>query len=61
MLTYDERLGRYPMSGSRPAARCRRHRCDPDGGFGITVAGKRYGKGSSRESSPLAELYAGIG
>lgn len=30
------------------------------GGFGIIVGGKRYGKGSSREHSPLAEFTAGI-
>lgn len=29
-------------------------------GFSVTVAGKRYGKGSSREQSPQSELYAGI-
>ncbi|VVE34815.1 3-isopropylmalate dehydratase [Pandoraea communis] len=61
MLTYDERLGRYPYVGFKAGnetpigehdVRC--------GGFQITVAGKRYGKGSSRESSPLAELSAGI-
>lgn len=61
MMTHDERLGRFPyvgleVEGTRPitadAVR--------QSGFAITVAGKRYGKGSSRESSPLAELYAGI-
>lgn len=30
------------------------------GGFGVLVAGRRYGKGSSREHSPLAELSAGV-
>lgn len=30
------------------------------GGFTVTVAGRRYGKGSSREHSPLAERLAGI-
>src|SRR3954469_11697877 len=30
------------------------------GGFSVTVAGGRYGKGSSREHSPLAEKLAGI-
>ena len=30
------------------------------GGFSVTVAGKRYGKGSSREHSPTAEKLAGI-
>jgi 3-isopropylmalate/(R)-2-methylmalate dehydratase large subunit len=61
MLTYDERLGRYAYlgfeaGGTMPigvdAVR--------NGGFAVTVAGKRYGKGSSRESSPLAEKAAGI-
>src|SRR6202012_4105032 len=31
-----------------------------NGGFQVAVAGKRYGKGSSRDSSPIAELSAGI-
>lgn len=61
MLSYDERLGQYPYVGFKSGdalpigknAIC-------DGGFAVTVAGKRYGKGSSRESSPLAELSAGI-
>lgn len=61
MLTYDERLGRYPYvgfkaGGEQPIA----EHAIKQGGFQITVAGKRYGKGSSRESSPLAELSAGI-
>ncbi|MBB3182004.1 aconitase family protein [Variovorax sp. Sphag1AA] len=61
MLTHDERLGRYPYVGLE-AGGVRPVTMDAvrNGGFGITVAGKRYGKGSSRESSPLAELYAGI-
>src|SRR5512134_221131 len=29
-------------------------------GFSVTVAGKRYGKGSSREHSPMSERSAGI-
>ena len=58
---YDEKLGRYPytgfsLGGVRPigvdAIRA--------GGFSVTVAGKRYGKGSSREHSPAAERLAGI-
>lgn len=61
MLTYDERLGQYPYvglqaGGELPVAEHAIRR----GGFQVTVAGKRYGKGSSRESSPLAELSAGI-
>lgn len=58
---YDERLGRYPYVGLKvgdgtpiqaDAVR--------SGGFSVTVAGKRYGKGSSREHSPVAERNAGI-
>lgn len=61
MLVYDQRLGRYPYVGLKagdelPIGEDAVRR----GGFGITVAGKRYGKGSSREHSPLAELSAGI-
>ncbi|VVP93632.1 3-isopropylmalate dehydratase large subunit [Pseudomonas fluorescens] len=61
MMTYDSRLGEYPYVGFKtegvlpigPFA-------VSNGGFQVTVAGKRYGKGSSRESSPLAEKSAGI-
>ncbi|MGE4238925.1 aconitase family protein [Ramlibacter sp.] len=61
MLVYDERLGRYPYvgfqtGGQKPIGMD----AIKNGGFEITVAGKRYGKGSSREHSPLAELSAGI-
>ncbi len=58
---YDDTLGRFPytgfeVGGTRPIG--------PDavrnGGFSVTVAGKRYGKGSSREHSPTAEKLAGI-
>lgn len=58
---YDERLGRYPYVGFKAGERL------PvgtdgvrNGGFCVTVAGKRYGKGSSREHSPVAERAAGI-
>ncbi|VCU68336.1 2,3-dimethylmalate dehydratase large subunit [Pigmentiphaga humi] len=61
MLSYDERLGSHPYvglqaGGRRPIGRD----AVRNGGFVATVAGKRYGKGSSREHSPLAELSAGI-
>jgi len=61
MLTYDERLGQYPYVGFKAGSEqpIGEH-VIKNGGFQITVAGKRYGKGSSRESSPLAELSAGI-
>lgn len=58
---YDDALGRFPYTGfkagdQRPigpgAVRA--------GGFCVTVAGRRYGKGSSREHSPTAEKLAGI-
>ncbi|WP_028603353.1 aconitase family protein [Ottowia thiooxydans] len=61
MMTHDERLGKFPyvgleIEGIKPVSvDAVRH-----AGFAITVAGKRYGKGSSRESSPLAEIYSGI-
>lgn len=61
MLTYDERLGRYPYVGFKAGNEMPIGEHDVRrGGFQVTVAGKRYGKGSSRESSPLAELSAGI-
>lgn len=61
MSHYDSKLARFPYTGLRCGG------VDPiapgtvaGGGFGITVAGKRYGKGSSREHSPAAERLAGI-
>jgi 3-isopropylmalate/(R)-2-methylmalate dehydratase large subunit len=61
LTRFDERLGRVPYVGLRVGDRNPigmdgvRH-----GGFRVTVAGNRYGKGSSREHSPLAEYRAGI-
>lgn len=58
---FDAQLGRYPYTGFRVddsvpiAADAVRQ-----GGFEVTVAGKRYGKGSSREHSPAAEKFAGV-
>ncbi len=61
LVHYDDEIGRYAhvgfeTAGQRPigpgAVR--------DGGFAVIVGGKRYGKGSSREHSPLAERRAGI-
>ncbi|SDV48290.1 aconitase family protein [Chitinasiproducens palmae] len=61
MMTYDERLGQYPYVGFKAGDRLPiGEHAVRNGGFEVTVAGKRYGKGSSRESSPLAELSAGI-
>ncbi|HEX9886442.1 MAG TPA: hypothetical protein VGA70_08145, partial [Longimicrobiales bacterium] len=64
---YDETLGDFPYLGLRvtdsatgehafPAVRGSVKR----GGFVCSVAGRRRGKGSSREASPYAELMAGI-
>lgn len=58
---FDEQLGRYPYTGFQAEGR----RVVPvqavrDRGFSVVVAGKRYGKGSSREHSPRAEQLAGI-
>jgi 3-isopropylmalate/(R)-2-methylmalate dehydratase large subunit len=61
MMVYDERLADVPYVGFRAGDEMPIGRnAIKKGGFQITVAGKRYGKGSSRESSPLAELSAGI-
>jgi 3-isopropylmalate/(R)-2-methylmalate dehydratase large subunit len=58
---YDERLGRYPYLGFKAGTRLPIVKdAVRNGGFSVTVAGKRYGKGSSREHSPVAERTAGI-
>ena len=61
LTRFDDRLGRVPYVGFQAGGR------NPvgmdsvrNGGFSVTVAGNRYGKGSSREHSPLAEYRAGI-
>lgn len=62
MAHYDDRLARFPYtgfttaSGERPIA----PGAVQAGGFRVTVGGRRYGKGSSREHSPAAEKAAGI-
>lgn len=61
MTHFDEALGRYPytgfqVEGLRPIA----VDAIKTAGFNVLVAGKRYGKGSSREHSPMAEKSAGI-
>jgi len=61
LVYFDARLGGHAYTGFKAGERLpiavdavRR------GGFEVTVAGHRYGKGSSREHSPVAELRAGI-
>ncbi len=58
---YDERLADFPYLGLKagtefPVAKG----SVKAGGFVCSVAGKRRGKGSSREQSPYAEMCAGI-
>jgi 3-isopropylmalate/(R)-2-methylmalate dehydratase large subunit len=58
---YDARLARFAYTGVQcggemPIAAG----AAQAGGFQVTVAGRRYGKGSSREHSPAAERLAGI-
>ncbi|MCD2165315.1 aconitase family protein [Comamonas koreensis] len=58
---FDDALGHYPYSGFQAggvfpiAAGAMR-----GSGIEVVVAGKRYGKGSSREHSPMAEKLAGV-
>jgi len=61
MSHYDEKLARFPYTGltcrgDKPVAPS----AVLSGDFRVTVAGRRYGKGSSREHSPAAERLAGI-
>ena len=58
---YDDTLGEFAHTGLRcegdnPIAR----RALRQAGFAVLVAGRRYGKGSSREHSPTAEKLAGV-
>lgn len=58
---FDEKLGDFPYLGlkcgeSFPV----KEGAVRAGGFSVSVAGRRRGKGSSREASPYAELCAGI-
>jgi len=64
---YDETLGDFPYLGLRTTNHSTGETEYPvernavrNGGFVCSVAGKRRGKGSSREASPYAELHAGI-
>jgi len=64
---FDETLGEFPYLGLRTMDRATGATVFPvergsvkGGGFVCSVAGKRRGKGSSREQSPYAELMAGI-
>lgn len=61
MSHYDERLARFPYTGFKSEGKLPIAAGDvAAGGYTVTVAGRRYGKGSSREHSPAAEKLAGI-
>lgn len=58
---YDDTLGQFAHTGLRAGqALVIPRNALKSGGFSVLVAGKRYGKGSSREHSPTAEKLAGI-
>ncbi|CAA9340386.1 MAG: 3-isopropylmalate dehydratase large subunit [uncultured Gemmatimonadaceae bacterium] len=58
---YDQTLGDFPYLGLRAGDRFPVARgAVRAGGFAVSVAGRRRGKGSSREASPYAERAAGI-
>lgn len=63
---YDETLGEFPYLGLQAAGANGTDQAPVErgsvkaGGFACSVAGRRRGKGSSREQSPYAERMAGI-
>ncbi len=61
MYQFDERLGEHAYEGLRTGDECPVRPGDVrNGGFAVSVSGRRRGKGSSREHAPLAERHAGI-
>jgi 3-isopropylmalate/(R)-2-methylmalate dehydratase large subunit len=61
MSHYDEKLARFAYTGVKRGAQPPIGPGEVQaGGYTVTVAGARYGKGSSREHSPAAESYAGV-
>ncbi|HYF19136.1 MAG TPA: aconitase family protein [Ramlibacter sp.] len=58
---YDHRLARFAYTGFSAGGQAPiAAGAVQAGGFQVTVGGRRYGKGSSREHSPAAERWAGI-
>ena len=61
MTFYDERVGDYALTGLKSGDRFPIGRgALREGRFDVIVAGRRYGKGSSREHAPFAEKSAGV-
>ena len=61
MVHFDATLGRYPYLGLKAGEETPIGRdAVRNGGFEVVVAGRRYGKGSSREHSVVAERSAGV-
>lgn len=62
MSHYDDSLARFPYTGftTEDGGQPIGAGAVQAAGFQVTVAGRRYGKGSSREHSPAAEQLAGI-
>jgi 3-isopropylmalate/(R)-2-methylmalate dehydratase large subunit len=58
---FDETLGEFPYLGLKAGSEFPiKQGTVRSGGFVASVAGRRRGKGSSREQSPYAEMMAGI-
>ncbi len=58
---FDETLGEFPYLGLKAGSEFPiKQGSVKNGGFVCSVAGRRRGKGSSREQSPYAEMMAGI-
>jgi len=61
LVVFDERIGESAYIGFKAGAENPiGHGALKAGGFSVLVGGARYGKGSSREHSPLAEKAAGV-
>ena len=61
MVHFDATLGRHPYTGLKTGGQLPIGRdAVRDAGITVVVAGLRYGKGSSREHSPVAEKAAGV-
>ncbi len=61
LVHYDEKIARFAHTGFETQGQTPiGEAAILDGGFSVIVGGMRYGKGSSREHSPLSEIRAGI-